>query len=60
MFDHGPIILQRTVQVLDNDTPETLAARVQAEECQAYPEAIRLFGENRITVNGRRTVIRPA
>jgi phosphoribosylglycinamide formyltransferase 1 len=59
VFDHGPIILQRTVQVLDNDTAETLAARVQAEECTAYPLAVRLFGEGRITVTGRRTVIRP-
>jgi phosphoribosylglycinamide formyltransferase 1 len=60
VFDHGPIILQRTVQVLDEDTPETLAARVQAEEAIAYPEAIRLFGAQRISVVGRRTVIRPA
>jgi phosphoribosylglycinamide formyltransferase-1 len=40
-YDHGPIILQRTVPVLDDDTPESLAARVFAQECEAYPEAIR-------------------
>jgi formyltetrahydrofolate-dependent phosphoribosylglycinamide formyltransferase len=46
-FDHGPVILQRTVPVLDDDTPATLAARVFAEECLAYPEAIRLIAERR-------------
>lgn len=40
-YDHGPIILQRAVPVLDDDTPEALAARVFAAECEAYPEAIR-------------------
>ena len=38
VYDHGPIILQRTVPVLDDDTPDTLAARVFAAECEAYPE----------------------
>ena len=40
-YDHGPIILQHTVPVLDDDTPDTLAARVFTAECEAYPEAIR-------------------
>ena len=40
-FDHGPIILQRTVPVLDDDTAETLAKRVFDAECEAYPAAIR-------------------
>jgi phosphoribosylglycinamide formyltransferase-1 len=53
-FDHGPIILQRTVPVLDNDTPETLAARVFEQECEAFPEAIRLFAQGRLIVDGRR------
>ena len=56
-YDHGPIILQRTVPVLDDDTPETLAARIFEQECQAYPEAIRLFGEGRLQVVGRRVRI---
>lgn len=56
-YDHGPIILQRTVAVLDDDTPETLAARVFAEECEAYPEAIRLFAEGRLRIDGRRVRI---
>jgi formyltetrahydrofolate-dependent phosphoribosylglycinamide formyltransferase len=53
-YDHGPIILQRTVSVLDDDTPETLAARVFARECEAYPEAVRLFAAGRLRVEGRR------
>jgi folate-dependent phosphoribosylglycinamide formyltransferase PurN len=53
-YDHGPIILQRTVQVLADDTPETLAARVFAQECEAYPEAIRLFAEGKLKIEGRR------
>ena len=47
-YDHGPVILQRKVPVLPDDTPETLAARVFAEECIAYPEAIRLIGQGRV------------
>lgn len=40
IYDHGPVILQRRVRVLADDTPETLAARVFRAECEAYPEAI--------------------
>jgi formyltetrahydrofolate-dependent phosphoribosylglycinamide formyltransferase len=54
VYDHGPIILQRTVPVLDDDTPDTLAARVFEQECEAYPEAIRLFAEGRLQIEGRR------
>jgi formyltetrahydrofolate-dependent phosphoribosylglycinamide formyltransferase len=42
-YDHGPIILQRCVPVLDGDTPDSLAARVFEAESEAYPEAIRQF-----------------
>lgn len=49
-YDHGPIILQRCVPVHDDDTPETLAARVFAVECETYPEAIRLFAAGRLRV----------
>lgn len=53
-YDHGPIILQQTVPVTHNDTAETLAAKVQAAECEAYPEAIRLLNQQRLRVkNGR-------
>jgi phosphoribosylglycinamide formyltransferase 1 len=58
-YDHGPVILQRAVPVLDDDTPETLASRVFAAECEAYPEAIRLIAAGRVSVEGRRVRIRP-
>jgi phosphoribosylglycinamide formyltransferase 1 len=53
-YDHGPVILQRAVPVLDDDTPETLATRVFAAECEAYPEAIGLIAAGRVSVDGRR------
>jgi formyltetrahydrofolate-dependent phosphoribosylglycinamide formyltransferase len=53
-YDHGPIVSQRVVPVLDDDTPEDLAARVFAQECEAYPEAIRLFAQGRLRIEGRR------
>jgi formyltetrahydrofolate-dependent phosphoribosylglycinamide formyltransferase len=59
-YDHGPIILQRVVPVLDDDTPETLAARVFVAECEAYPEAILLFAAGRLRIEGRRVRVLPA
>lgn len=56
-YDHGPIILQRAVPVRDDDTPATLAARVFEEECAAYAEAITLFAEGRLRLDGRRVCI---
>lgn len=53
-FDHGPIISQTTVPVLDNDNAETLAKRVFQVECQALPAAINLLAENRIQVRNHR------
>jgi formyltetrahydrofolate-dependent phosphoribosylglycinamide formyltransferase len=47
-YDHGPIVLQRRVPVLPGDTPETLAERVFAAECEAYPEAVRLFAAGKL------------
>jgi phosphoribosylglycinamide formyltransferase-1 len=57
-YDHGPILLQRVVPVLDHDTPDTLAARVFEAECQAYPEALRLLGSGKVRVEGRRVIVR--
>ncbi len=57
-YDHGPIILQEAVPVRDDDTPETLAARVQAAERRIVPEAIRLIAEGRLAVEGRRVRIK--
>jgi phosphoribosylglycinamide formyltransferase-1 len=56
-YDHGPIILQEAVPVHDDDTPETLAARVQAAERRLVPEAIRLFAAGRLRIEGRRVRI---
>ena len=56
-YDHGPIIIQRTVPVYEDDTPDTLAQRVFKEECIAYPEAIHLFAEGRLKIEGRRVKI---
>ena len=56
-YDHGPIILQGTVPVLDDDTPDTLAARVHGLERELYPEAIRLWTEGRLRIEGRRVRI---
>lgn len=53
VYDRGPIILQEAVPVLADDTPDTLAARVQATERELYPKAIALLAEKRVRVNGR-------
>ncbi|MCC6445185.1 MAG: phosphoribosylglycinamide formyltransferase [Armatimonadetes bacterium] len=57
-YDHGPIILQIPVPVLDGDTSETLSARVHEQEMIAYPRAIRWFAEGRLSVEGRRVRVR--
>lgn len=57
-YDRGPIIVQRTCPVKDDDTPDTLAARVFEQECLAFPEAIKLFAEDRLQVEGNRVKIR--
>jgi phosphoribosylglycinamide formyltransferase-1 len=53
-YDCGPIILQRTVPVLDDDTADTLADRVFAVECEAYPQALRALAAGHVSVEGRR------
>ncbi|MBA3311719.1 MAG: phosphoribosylglycinamide formyltransferase [Planctomycetota bacterium] len=57
-YDHGPIIVQRTVPVLEDDTVESLAGRVFGAECEAYPEAIKAFALGKLDVDGRRVRIR--
>ncbi len=56
-YDHGPVILQMAVPVLDDDTADTLADRVFAAECEAYPKALQLIAEGRVRVEGRRVRI---
>jgi len=55
-YDHGAIIGQRSVPVLDDDTADSLAARVFTAECELYPEAIRLFAAAQIRVVDGRAV----
>ncbi len=55
-LDHGPVIIQRTVPVLDDDDEESLSARILEVEHQVYPEALRLVCRDQIRVDGRRVV----
>lgn len=57
--DAGPIVLQAAVPVLGDDTPETLASRILEQEHRIYVEAIRLYAEGRLRVEGRRVIILP-
>ena len=56
-LDHGPIIAQAAVPVLDDDTPDTLAARVLREEHRIFPEAVRAFLDGRLRVRGLRVAV---
>jgi len=56
-MDTGPVILQKTVPVLDGDTPATLHARIQEQEHIAYPEALQLLADGRLRIEGRRVHI---
>jgi phosphoribosylglycinamide formyltransferase-1 len=55
--DTGPIILQKVVPVMDEDTEETLAARILVEEHKALPEAIRLWSEGKLSIKGRKVFV---
>ena len=59
-MDSGPIILQASVPVMEDDTEETLAARVLEQEHRIFPEAIKLYVEDRLRTDGRRVHILPA
>ncbi len=59
-LDRGPIIAQAAVQVEDDDTPATLAARVLVQEHQILPWAVRLFCEDRLRIEGLRVRVLPA
>jgi len=59
-YDTGPIILQSVVPVEDDDTPETLAARVIRAEHASYVDAVARFAEGRLSIDGRRVKCRPA
>jgi len=55
--DSGPVILQKAVEVKDNDTEEFLAERILKEEHQIYPRAIQLFSQGRLIIKGRKVFI---
>lgn len=57
-YDHGPIVMQKVIEVRDDDTPETLAERVLKVEHEIYPIAIKLFVDGKITVSGRKVLIK--
>ena len=57
-IDTGPIILQASVPVRGDDTEDSLSARILVEEHRLYPEAIRLFAEGRLAVDGRRVLVK--
>ena len=57
-MDSGPIILQKAVEVKDDDTEESLAERILQEEHQIYPQAIQLFSQSRLIIKGRRVFIK--
>jgi phosphoribosylglycinamide formyltransferase-1 len=57
-IDTGPIIIQAAVQVLDDDTEETLAARILKEEHRIYPQAIQLFANGKVEIKGRKVRIK--
>jgi len=56
--DSGPIILQKAVEVKDDDTEESLAKRILKEEHQIYPRAIQLFSQGRLIIKGRKVFIK--
>ncbi len=56
--DTGPIIIQSPVEVREEDTLDTLTERIHREEHRIYPQAIRLFAEGRLSIEGRRVIVR--
>jgi phosphoribosylglycinamide formyltransferase-1 len=59
-YDHGAIVMQKTVEVKPHDTPETLAARVLEVEHELYPQVLRAFAEGRVRINGNSVWIQPS
>ncbi|MFI4874988.1 MAG: phosphoribosylglycinamide formyltransferase [Blastopirellula sp. JB062] len=57
-YDHGPVVAQRAIDVLPDDDPATLAARIFSVECELYPQVLQAFAEGRVTIEGRRVTIR--
>ena len=58
LLDHGPVILQSSVEIKDDDTEESLHKRVHAEEYVIYPKAVKLFTEGKLQIEGRKVIIK--
>jgi phosphoribosylglycinamide formyltransferase-1 len=58
IYDHGAIVMQKTVPVLDDDTPESLAERVLKVEHQTYSEALQLFAEGKVEIKDNKAIIK--
>lgn len=58
-YDHGPIVLQEPIEVLQDDTPDSLAERIHPVEHRLYPQALQLFAQGRIRLSGRRILMHP-
>jgi phosphoribosylglycinamide formyltransferase-1 len=58
-YDHGPVILQRQVSVEPGESAESLAARVFAAECEAYPFVLNMLAEDRVRIEGRQVLLLP-
>jgi phosphoribosylglycinamide formyltransferase-1 len=58
IYDHGAIVMQKTVPVLDDDTPESLAERVLKVEHQTYSEALQLFAEGKVEIKDNKAFIK--
>lgn len=58
-YDHGPVLLQKCVAVTDDDTPDSLASKVHELEYELLPEAIRLFENNQVKIDGRKVILSP-
>ena len=56
-YDRGPIVLQKSIEIAPNETPESLAERVLKIEHEIYPQAIRLFAEGKIAVDGSHVTV---
>ncbi len=56
-YDHGPIVLQRCVAVDNDETPESLAEKILLIEHEVFPEAVKLFSENKIQMQNRKVII---
>lgn len=57
-MDHGPIILQQSLEIKDNDTEESLAPRIHEIEHQLYPRAVKLFVDGKLKIEGRKVKIK--